>query len=993
MQDNFSDKQAATSGAAGLVQIGGTPSQATGKTYWRSLNELTNRPEFRDWVEREFPSTAAQMLDGASRRNVLKLMAASFGLAGLTACRRPVENILPYSRQSEGFVHGKPLYYATAMAHGGAATGLLVEVNEGRPTKVEGLPEHPYSLGAANVFHQGSLLSLYDPDRLRGVRREGRNARWEEFASFVSQEFHQPRLGSGDRLRILSERVISPSLHAVRDHALAAFPNAKWIEYDAVETLENCSAAQAVFGPGVVPRFHYDKADVIVSLDADFLGLDSPTVLSSKQFARRRRVSSEKDGMNRLYVVESQLSTTGAAADHRLRMRSSEVVELARALAAAVAGLSASGPHAKVAAVIAKDLNAHRGRSLVVAGPRQPAEVHALAYAVNQALGNIGQTVTFVQGPAGGNARPQLEALRALAGEMSRGEVERLVILGGNPVYTAPADLEFAANLKKVRNSIYLGQEYDETAAVSKWAVPEAHYLESWGDATAPDGTVSLQQPAIQPLHGGKTQAELIALIANYKDQRGHDILRNYWTAKLGGEKAWLQALHDGMVPNTAYPAATVSVDTKRFVSGTPSTTGVEVVFVPSAKTWDGRYANNGWLQELPEPITKLTWDNAALLSPATARQLGAAQGDLISIERDGRSLNAPVLVQPGQADNSITIALGYGRAQVGRVGKGAGVNAYKIRTTDAWHCGTGFTVRKTGGSYELVQTQEHQSMEGRPLVREATLEEYRREPNFAREAVEAPPLVSLYGDHDYSRGNQWGMAIDLSACTGCSACIVACQAENNIPIVGKDQVSRGREMLWLRVDRYYSGSEEDPQAVSQPVPCMQCENAPCENVCPVAATAHSPEGLNDMAYNRCVGTRYCSNNCPFKVRRFNFFNWHYGTAEVQKMAFNPDVTVRMRGVMEKCTYCVQRIQEKKIEAKAQGRRDLKDGEIQTACQQTCPSEAILFGNINDPNSRVARVKKQNRNYAMLEELNIRPRTTYLAKLRNPNPELEAQHG
>jgi molybdopterin-containing oxidoreductase family iron-sulfur binding subunit len=587
---------------------------------------------------------------------------------------------------------------------------------------------------------------------------------------------------------------------------------------------------------------------------------------------------------------------------------------------------------------------------------------------------------------------------------MSRGQVSTLVILGANPAYTAPADFNFTANLKKVANSIYLGLDVDETAVASKWSLPEAHYLETWGDATAPDGTATVQQPMIQPLYFGRSAVELVAQLTGYKDQRGYDIVRNYWIAKFGGkadsaDKTWRKSLHDGVIAGTALAEFKPTLDAKKVNAAiqTPATggdSGVEVVFVQSASVYDGRFANNGWMQEAPDPMTKLTWDNAALLSPATAKKMGVVQGDVIAIERRGRGIQAPVLIQPGQADNSVSIALGYGRTESGRVGKNVGVNAYPLRTSDAFTFATDASIRKiTADTYPLAQTQNHHSMEGRPLVREASLEEYRKEPKFAQEMVEHPPLVGLYPDHDYSKGNQWGMAIDLTSCIGCNACLVACQSENNIPIVGKDQVIKGREMHWIRMDRYYTGSEEDPQVVTQPVTCMQCETAPCENVCPVAATTHSPEGLNDMAYNRCVGTRYCSNNCPYKVRRFNFLAWNYGTEEVQKMHYNPNVTVRMRGVMEKCTYCVQRIQEKKILAKTEGRRAIKDGEIQTACQQTCPADAIVFGNINDPESRVAKLKQQTRNYSMLEELNTKPRTTYLAKLRNPNEELEAHHG
>jgi Fe-S-cluster-containing dehydrogenase component len=648
-----------------------------------------------------------------------------------------------------------------------------------------------------------------------------------------------------------------------------------------------------------------------------------------------------------------------------------------------------------------QDLVAARGRSVVVAGPRQPAGVHQVVHQINQALGNIGPVVTYQARTSDQNI-PQVEALRGLVADMNNGMVNTVVMLGYNPVYTAPADFRFAEALQRVPNRIYLAPEMDETAQVATWIIPQAHYLESWGDAMSPDGTVAIQQPTIAPLYGGRTAAEVAAAISGYRDRNSYDIVRNYWMGTLGGENAWRQALHDGVLPKGAQPGGTAAPNFAAFATQQPpaATGGYEVVFVPSWSTYDGRFNNNAWLQEAPDPITKVTWDNIASLSPRTAQALNVAHGDMIRIERNGFAVEAPVLIQPGQADDSITVSLGYGRRHVGRVGEGTGYNAYAIRFSDSLGFGTGYQVTRTGRNYPVVQTQEHHTLEEpqlvgfqpavvRPIVREGTITHYRNEPNFVQEMVEHPPLRSIYGDYDYSKGMQWAMTIDLNTCIGCNACTIACQAENNIPVVGKEQVARGREMHWIRLDRYYSGSAEDPQAVTAPIPCMQCETAPCENVCPVAATVHSPEGLNDMVYNRCVGTRYCSNNCPYKVRRFNYLAYHHGAAETVQMQWNPEVTVRMRGIMEKCTYCVQRIQIAKIEARAQGRRWLNDGEVIPACAQTCPTDAIIFGNVNDVNSRVARTKLSPRNYAMLAEINTKPRTTYLAKLRNPNPELE----
>jgi molybdopterin-containing oxidoreductase family iron-sulfur binding subunit len=980
-----------------MIQI---TKKLTGRKYWRSLDQFYQTPEFQGWINREFPQTATEMLDEPSRRNVLKLMGASFALAGLTACRRPVEHILPNAKGVEDYIHGRPVFYNTAMSLGGAAIGLMAETNDGRPTKLEGNPAHPFSQGKTKGYHQAAVLSLYDPDRTPNVRNGDRNPSFDEFKSFVAKL--RPSLGAGANLRILSETVNSPSLAAVRKHLLTRFPAARWVEYDAVLTHETAMSA--------VPVYAFDKADVVVALDSDFLGLDSTTPINARKFAARR-AQAEAGSMNRLYAIESQFSVTGGSADHRLPVKSADIGRVASAIlnqlkaGANLTGIgTGSGQQDAFVQAVAKDLGAARGRSIVVVGPRQPAAVHAVVHELNQALGNVGQTITYHRSE---RTRPQLDQIKELAGEMANGTVNTLVMLAWNPVFTAPADTDFANNLKKVENSIYLAQDIDETAAVSTWAIPAAHFLESWGDAAAPDGTVSIQQPTIEPLHGGKTASELIALLSDYKDQRAYDIVRNFWLPIIpGGEKGWRKSLHDGLVPAGAAPPPVSDPGFASFgrVQPPAPASGYEVVFAPSWSIWDGRFANNGWLQETPDPVTTLVWDNAALLSVADAKKLGVENGNLIAIERNGKKIEAPVLIQPGQTEGSITLAVGYGRTKCGRIGLGTGVNAYALRTSDAFGFASGFNVSKAAGTYPLAQTQQHHTMDEpqlvdfvdavtRPMVREGTLEHFKKEPGFAQEMVEHPPLKSLYGDYDYSKGQQWGMTIDLNACIGCNACMVACQAENNIPIVGKEQVARGREMHWIRLDRYYTGAPENPRIANQPMLCMQCETAPCENVCPVAATVHSPEGLNDMVYNRCVGTRYCSNNCPYKVRRFNYLNWHEGIQEVQKMVHNPDVTVRMRGIMEKCTYCVQRIQEARIDLKTKGRRWIKDGDVQVACQQVCPTDAIVFGNLNDADSKVAKLKLSPRNYALLAELNTKPRGTFLAKLRNPNPELEARHG
>ena len=978
------------------------PARLTGKRYWRSLDEAAATPEFQEWVTREFPDGYATV-DGTNRRTLLKLMGASFGLAGLTACRRPAEHILPFSRAAEGYVHGKPLHYASVATMNGTATGVIVTTIDGRPIKIEGNPKHPYSFGATNAFLQASVLDLYDPDRAKEVQRHGARSDWEEFSAWAKAEFNVSKQGDGSGLRIVSEKNASPTLQAVRADLLKIFPKAQWIEYESAILDAVREGAALATGQSVEPHFLFDKADVVFSLDCDFLGLDSAGILPVKQFSKRRRVEQPGDKMNRLYVAEANYSLTGAMADHRLRVRVGDAGALALALAKE---LNVSGSELKVVGnppdkarkyvtELAKDLAAHKGASIVVAGPRQPAAVHALAFAINAALGNIGHTVIFTK-PSFEPAS-SLEQVKQLVADLNAGKVKTLVVLGGNPVYTMPADLNFADAIKKASATVALTEDENETWVASDWQLPLAHALECWGDACALDGTVSIQQPVIEPLYGGKSVLEVAAMLAGREPAKGYDLVNAFWTAQWPAaerEKKWKASLFDGLVADTKAAALNAAVDAKKVMAKAaariqPASAGLEAAFYPSHGAYDGRFANNAWLHEAPHPITKVVWDNVALISKRTAGSLGLRDGDLVALSKGGQTIEVPVMVQPGHADDSISLFLGYGRAACGRVGQGIGHRVEGLRTTDNFFFAAQVDLKKTGGTYQIVTTQEHHRMEGRPIVREATSEEYRKEPGAIKEMAESPKGLTMFPFYDYSKGNQWGMSIDLNACIGCNACVVACQSENNIPVVGKDQVRRGREMHWIRLDRYYTGSDEEAQVVTQPMACQQCENAPCESVCPVAATSHSPEGLNDMAYNRCVGTRYCLNNCPYKVRRFNFLAWNKDVPEVRKLVFNPDVTVRMRGVMEKCTYCVQRIEHGKIAANADGRRTLRDGEIVTACQQVCPADAIVFGNINDPQSRVSKLKKQARDYALLGELNIRPRTTYLGRLRNPNPALE----
>jgi MoCo/4Fe-4S cofactor protein with predicted Tat translocation signal len=973
-----------------------------GPRYWRSLEELAGAPEFESWLHREFPAGASEWLEGFSRRHFLKLMGASLALAGLTACtKQPIEKIVPYIHQPEILTPGQPLFYATSMVLGGFATGLLVESHEGHPTKVEGNPQHPMSLGATNVFQQASLLDLYDPDRSQAVLKEGNISSWEAFLAALNDTLlaQQPRKGAG--LRVLTETVTSPTLQAQIRAVLEKFPEARWHQFEPLTRDAVRAGAQLAFGEIVETQCDVPKAKVILALESDFLFMHPASLRYGREFADGRRVSAGRNEMNRLYVAESTPSVTGANADHRLPLSARLIELLAREVARQVGALPGNAPapelqvHQKWISVLAGDLKQNRGASLILVGEQQPPAVHALAHLLNHHLGNVGSTVRYT---ASAEARSvnQLESFRELVTAMKAGAVEVLVMVGGNPAFTAPADLDFTAQLSKVPFRVHLSPDLNETSALCQWHVPQTHFLESWSDPRAFDGTVSFIQPLILPLYAGKSDHELLDAMLQQPVRSNFDIVRDYWKSRNlwpDFEAGWRRALHDGFIAGTALPSATVALrplelpPPKATVPG-----GLEISFRPDPTIGDGRFANNGWLQELPKPMTKLTWDNAALLSPATAQRLGLASGAEVLVQWQGRSLRAPVWITPGQAENSVTFYLGYGRQQVGRVGTGAGCNAYALRASAAPWFGSGASLTKTGRHHALATTQHQHAIDSaeRQILREGTLAEFLRDPAFVKQTTELPKREDTLFNPDEHRRDapQWGMSIDLSACLGCNACVLACQSENNIPVVGKDQVARGRAMHWIRVDAYFSGPPDDPTVTHQPVPCMQCENAPCELVCPVGATLHDKEGLNMQVYNRCVGTRYCSNNCPYKVRRFNFFQYSDDTTPSLKPMRNPSVTVRSRGVMEKCTYCVQRISAARITAKKED-RPIRDGEIQTACQQVCPAQAIVFGDQSDPNSRVSKLKAQALDYSMLGELNTRPHTTYLAKLRNPHPDLE----
>ncbi|MFQ5452685.1 MAG: TAT-variant-translocated molybdopterin oxidoreductase [Candidatus Zixiibacteriota bacterium] len=975
------------------------------KMYWRSLDQLAETPQFKELLHREFPQGASEMNNAWSRRNFMTLMGASLALAGLAGCRRPKEKIVPYVQPPEEVIPGIPQYYATTMPLGTSAYGLVVESHEGRPTKIEGNKLHPSTYGASNALIQASILGLYDPDRSQRLIHKGAEKTWDDFVSSWRKLFDKYKTQKGEGLALLSESFASPTLMRLKREFKKTFPKAKWVTFEPISDENINKGIKIATGKDLQPVYDYDKAKVILSLDADFNLTESENINASRGFIKGRQIESEKDAMNRLYVVETAFSTTGAVADHRLRLSGSMINQFTITLAKELnkLGLFIDGieeldcnikeKNLKWIKPLAKDLLMAKGNGLVIAGRRQPAVIHALVYAINKELRNIGVSVKYHK--IKDTSRSNLLELVKLNQEINDKKVTALIMLGGNPVYNSPTDLNFNKSLKKVEHSIHLSEYYDESSQMSTWHIPQAHYLESWSDARAANGTVSVVQPLIEPLYGGHSSVELLNLLATGSNADGHEIVSKTWQRLLPKKdfnRQWRKVLHDGLFENSRTKAVSpkvnytlISKSLSKYIAQQESPPDrLEIVFQSSPSLFDGRFANNGWLQELPDAITKISWDNVARVSPQTAKQLGYENEDLVRLQYGGKEIEMPIWVVPGQADNSVIVELGYGRRKIGRIADEVGFNAYLLRRTDVMDFGYGLKITGTGRKYELANTQDHGSMEGRPLVREATLDEYKKHPDFAPEMVEHPPLVSMWEDHKYDHGYQWGMAIDLTSCTGCNACTIACQSENNIPIVGKAQVRNGREMHWIRVDRYFTGDVNQPEMVHQPVTCQHCELAPCEQVCPVAATVHDDEGLNTMIYNRCVGTRYCSNNCPYKVRRFNFFNFTKETPEIVKMAQNPDVTVRSRGVMEKCTYCIQRINRVKIDAKKENRQ-VRDGEIVTACQQACPVKAISFGNINDPDSLVSKIKKRNRNYDLLAELNIRPRTSYLAKIRNRN--------
>jgi MoCo/4Fe-4S cofactor protein with predicted Tat translocation signal len=1018
----------------------------TGRRYWKNLDELAETPAFHELMREEFPRQAGanEWVDAVSRRGFLKVMGASLALAGLAGCtKQPDEPIYPYIKQPEDLVLGKPMYFATAYPFPTGAIPVLVKSDSFRPIKVDGNPEHPMSKGKSDAFTQATLLDLYDPDRSQHVLYRGHTSAWGDFQQAFATA--AKKLDGGQGLYFLSETITSPTLASQWKQVQQAYPQAKLIQWEPVNRDSSRAASKAAFGSYTDAQYKLEAADVILSLDADFLGgIAHPGFLPlAAGYAERHRYEEGKTP-NRLYVVETMPTVTGFKAEHRLAMKPSEITRFAQALAGGSGEGSWTPEQTAFLKAVQKDLQASGGKCVVIPGEQASPAVHAAAHALNASLGAIGKTVIYTETI---NPMPteQVAELKSLVADMNAGKVQWLVVLGVNPIYSAPSDLHFADAYKNIPMTVHLGTHADETAVVSNWHINKAHYLESWSDARAYDGTISIIQPMIDPLYAGRSAHDVLQALLDDPQASAYDaVIANAKTYIKGDFAAgWRKALHDGWVEGTAFTAKADGAG-KSAVASFPSSataSGLEISFRPDPSLYDGRFSNVGWLQELPKQVTNLSWDNAALMSMATMADLKLVESDPVEIEFNGREVIAPALMAPGHPDGAITVHLGLGRGvEAGRVGAGVGFDAYQIRTSDAPLYLTGATAKKVPGTYDLCITKVHniehrgsfaqhdlekplsdnegvyslaghEAME-RAIIRYATLAEVKKNPNFAHEDGASGALIDKVGyspqgeiiekdnsffpnSWNYEKQdpaslkiqNAWGMAIDLNSCVGCNACIVSCYAENNIPVVGREQVKVGRNMQWLRIDTYFEGDLHAPKAHFQPMACQHCENAGCEQVCPVGATVHTPEGLNTMVYNRCVGTRYCSNNCPYKVRRFNFLLYSDYDTESLKFMRNPDVTVRSRGVMEKCSYCVQRIEAAKITADKENRA-VRDGEIVTACQQACPTSAITFGNINDKASKVAKLKAEERNYQVLSDLNFRPRTTYTAGVINPNPEL-----
>jgi Fe-S-cluster-containing dehydrogenase component len=993
--------------------------------YWKSLKDISSEDDYNRFLKQ----SEHNVDNGLSRRNFLSLIAASVALAGLEGCKKPVQKIIPYVEAEIGTIPGIPKYYASTLPFKNNALGVVIENHDERPVKVEGNEKHPTSLGKSNSFAQASTLEMYDPDRARGVKFKGKKVDWNEYLNFAKSIND----GNGKGLAVLMQESSSPTIKSIQEDFKKNLPNADWVVYESVNNENLYDGIELAFSKRLQPLYRLEKAQIIVSLGSDFLGVDDNNIYHTRKFAQNRNIVDENSTMNRLYVAESSISSTGSSADHRLNVPQHEMENLLAELAYELKQLGLRIEAKKVKSsnnlwvkAAAKDLFDGRGESIIIGGSSLPKEFHQLIALINY---NLKAPIDYY--PLNMSQVSSVKNFESLCKDMKDGKINNLIILGANPVYDSPVDFDFVESLKKVKNSVHLTNIIDETSKLCSWNIAMNHYFECWGDAMTYDGHVSIVQPQIMPLFDSKSIIQVLSPIVHSKEESAYDTVKNVWKSKIvksgNFEREWDKVLHDGLYKKPIFKKVNVKpaskISTAILNNYSLDNDKFEIVFCPSSSVYDGRYANNGWLQEIPKPITSLTWDNAALISIKVAKKLNIKNGQMLEISVGDNSINIPAFITPGQNQKSITLELGYGRKFNGRIGNEVGFNVYPLRSSDSPSFILNGSIKVLNETYPLASTQDHHGLEDDKyaapgfddlanketqsripeLVKQSTLDYYKDNPDWVQKKVEQhkPDKKRSWADHsmynpdwDYSKGPQWGMSIDLTSCTSCNACSIACQSENNIPVVGKQQVMNGREMHWIRIDNYFAGDPDNPEVSTQSVACVHCELAPCESVCPVAATTHSSDGVNQMTYNRCLGTRYCANNCPYKVRKFNFYNYTRDLPEVVQMAMNPDVSIRFRGVMEKCTYCYQRISSARITAENEG-REIKDGDFQVACQQSCPADAIKFGDINDPNSEVSKAKRRNRDYALLAHLGTAPRTTYLAKIRNQNPMLvsKSQNG
>jgi len=994
------------------------------KKFWRSIEDLNDSKEIERFKLREFQEGASELNEGVSRRDFLKFLGSTAALAGLSGCniRKPYYKIKPYARKVEHSVSGIPTFYATSFQLNSAVYGVLAETHEGRPTKIEGNPTYPGTEGSSGLFQQSSIIDLYDPDRLKSPLHLTASVSLNDFKDWMLRYKKDLRKASGKGLGVLIENSLSPSFYKLVDSIRLTLPEVSFYRYDPINKDNQEQGLFNLTGNYLSPKYDLSRANVVVSFSDDFLSFGHHQIQYSRDFADRRDPDNEFD-LNRLYVFEERYTVTGAKADHHFPVKKSDLIKVLSQLAILVSrkvgfNLSSFGNISyqkldldfvddKVLAAVSDDLLANRGKSLVTAGDSLDEEVHQLTFLINSILGNNFKTVSYQETPFANydfNTKSSYDSLSRLVDDLNSNILDTIVILGGNPVFTASQELGLSRALTKAKNRIHLTYYNNETSKLCNWVIPKLHYLEYWNDLKSVDGVVSIAQPVIKRTVQGLSEHELLNLVfRTYRSD--YSLIKNSW--QYLSSSSFDKAIHNGYVfkrNTTVYPSIKSKI---KLTKQSQEKNELEITLYPDYKLFDGRFSNNGWLQELSDPIHKLTWDNAAYIAPKTAKKLSLKTGDFVRLQVSHDYLDIPVFISPGHAFDSISIPLGYGKVDGQRIEDGVGFNAYRL--LDESGKVADVTLIKQLEKHKFASTQDHGSMEGRPHVRYATVSQYHENPSFAQGQEEVPHTEALWDKHKYDTGYQWGMVIDLNRCISCNACTASCQAENNIPIVGKDQVMDGREMHWNRTDRYYEGDIDNPKILEQPVSCLHCENAPCEQVCPVAATVHDDEGLNVMVYNRCVGTRYCADNCPVKVRRFNFFDYHqrhpqsvskkrfhlfdYIKEPDKSLAkqFNPDVTVRMRGVMEKCTYCIQRIKSATHKASNE-QRIVKDSDLLTACQQACPTNGIAFGNILDKESKVYKWRNKKRNYSILEQLLLGARTTYLANVFNPNEVLIAEN-